>query len=160
MEPVTFYGATQKNGLTFIVRCTYSLTAVRLASDQLEAPGMGGVKLKGKTMYATFEDFQKFGKQQFDAVAAAATSLSKGLQEIAAETTEFSKKAIAANTDVVEKLLGAKTFDSAIQIQTEFAKTSYEGLVAETTKIGELYAKLAKEAFRPIETAYSAVSPK
>jgi phasin family protein len=111
-------------------------------------------------MYATFEDFQKFGKQQFDAVAAAATSLSKGLQEIAAETTEFSKKAIAANTDVVEKLLGAKTFDSAIQIQTEFAKTSYEGLVAETTKMGELYAKLAKEAFKPIETAYSAVAPK
>jgi phasin family protein len=111
-------------------------------------------------MYATFEDFQKFGKQQFDAVAAAATSLSKGLQEIAAETTEFSKKTIAANTDVVEKLLGAKTFDSAVQIQTEFAKTSYEGLVAETTKIGELYARLAKEAFKPIETAYAAVAPK
>jgi phasin family protein len=111
-------------------------------------------------MYATFEDFHKFSKQQFDAVAAAASSFSKGLQEIAAETTEFSKKAIAANTDVVEKLLGAKTLDSAIQIQTEFAKTSYEGLVAESTKIGELYAKLAKEAFKPIETAYAAVQPK
>ena len=62
-------------------------------------------------MYTTFEDFQKFGKQQFDAVTAAATSVSKGLQEIAAETTEFSKKAIAANTAAVEKLLGAKTLD-------------------------------------------------
>jgi phasin family protein len=111
-------------------------------------------------MYATLEDFHKFSKQQFDAVAAAASSLSKGLQEIAAETTEFSKKAIAANTDVVEKLLGAKSFDSAIQIQTEFAKTSYEGLVAESTKIGELYAKLAKEAFKPLETAYAAAQPK
>jgi phasin family protein len=111
-------------------------------------------------MYATFEDFHKFSKQQLDAVAAAASSFSKGLQEIAAETTEFSKKAIAANTDVMEKLLGAKTIDSAIQIQTEFAKTSYEGLVAETTKIGELYAKLAKEAFKPIESAYAAVQPK
>lgn len=111
-------------------------------------------------MYATFEDFQKFGKQQFDAVAAAATSLTRGWQELAAETTEYSKKAIAANTDVFEKLLGAKTIDSAIQIQTEFAKSSYEGLVAETTKIGELYARLAKEAFRPIETAYAAVQPK
>jgi phasin family protein len=111
-------------------------------------------------MYTTFEDFHKFSKQQLDAVAAAASSFSKGWQEIAAETTEFSKKAIAANTDALEKLLGAKTFDSAIQIQTEFAKTSYEGLVAETTKIGELYAKLAKEAFKPIESAYAAVQPK
>ena len=111
-------------------------------------------------MYATFEDFQKFGKQQFDAVAAAATSLTRGWQEIAAETTEFSKKAIAANTDVFEKLLGAKTLDSAIQIQTEFAKSSYEDLVAETTRLGELYARLAKEAFKPVETAYAAVQPK
>ncbi len=111
-------------------------------------------------MYATFEDFQKFGKQQFDAVAAAASSLTRGWQEIAAETTEFSKKAIAANTEVFEKLIGAKTFDSAIQIQTEFAKSTYEGLVAETTKIGELYARLAKEAFKPVETAYASVQPK
>jgi phasin family protein len=111
-------------------------------------------------MYTTFEDFQKFGKQHFDAVTAAATSVSKGLQEIAAETTDYSKKAIAANTAAVEKLLGAKTLESAIQIQTEFAKTSYEGIVAETTKLGELYAKLAKEVFKPIETAYAAAQPK
>jgi phasin family protein len=111
-------------------------------------------------MYTTFEDFQKIGKQQFEAVTAAATSVSKGLQEIAAEATEFSKKAIAANTAVVEKLLGAKSLDSAIQIQTEFAKTSYEGLVAETTKFGELYAKLAKEVFKPMEVAYATVQPK
>ena len=76
------------------------------------------------------------------------------MQEIAAETTEYSKKAIAANTAVVEKLLGARKVESAIQIQTEFAKSSYEGFVAQATKIGELYAKLATEAFKPIETAY------
>jgi phasin family protein len=111
-------------------------------------------------MSTTFEDFQKYGRQHFEAVTAAATSVSKGLQEIAAETTEFSKRAIAANTAVVEKLLGAKTLDSAIQIQTEFAKSSYEGLVAETTKISELYAKIAKEAFKPLESAYAAAQPK
>ena len=111
-------------------------------------------------MTNTFEDFQKLGKQQIEAVTAAATSVTKGLQEIAAETTEFSKKAIAANTAVVEKLLGAKTLETAIQIQTEFAKTSYEGFVAESTKIGELYAKLAKEVFKPIESAYAAAQAK
>jgi phasin family protein len=106
-------------------------------------------------MFPNVEEIQKFGKQQFEAMNAATTSFSKGLQEIAAETTDFSKKAIAANTTVVEKLLGAKNVESAIQIQTEFAKSAYETFVAEATKIGELYAKLAKEAFKPIETAYA-----
>jgi phasin family protein len=105
-------------------------------------------------MFTNVEEIQKFGKQQFEAVAAATTSFSKGLQEIATETSDYSKKAIAANTSVVEKLLGAKNVETAIQIQTEFAKSAYEAFVAEATKIGELYARLAKEAFKPIETAY------
>ena len=101
------------------------------------------------------EDFQKFGKQQFDAMTAATTTQSKGLQDIATETTDYSKKAIEANTAVVEKLLGAKTLDTAMQIQTDFAKSAFEGFVAQTTKLGELYSKLAKEAFKPVETIYA-----
>ena len=106
-------------------------------------------------MFPNVEEIQKFGKQQFEAVTAATTSFSKGLQEIATETTDFSKKTIAANTSVVEKLLGAQNVETAVQIQTEFAKSAYEAFVAQATRIGELYAKLAKETFRPIESAYS-----
>ena len=104
-------------------------------------------------MFSNVEEIQKFGKEQLEAVTAATTSFSKGLQEIAAETTDYSKKAIAANTSVVEKLLVAECRNRH-PIQTEFAKSAYEAFVAEATKIGELYAKLAKEAFKPIETAY------
>ena len=111
-------------------------------------------------MFTNVEEIQKFGKQQLEAATAATTSLSKGLQEIAAETSDYSKKAIAANTSVVEKLLGAKSVETAIQIQTDFAKTAYEGFVAHATRFGELYAKLAKEAFKPIETAYAKAQTK
>jgi hypothetical protein len=51
----------------------------------------------------------------------------------------------------MEKLLGAKSLDSAVQIQTDYAKSSYETLVAQATKFGELYTSLAKEAFKPVE---------
>lgn len=111
-------------------------------------------------MFTNVEEMQKFGKQQFEAVTAATTSFSKGLQEIAAETTDYSKKAIAANTTAIEKLLGAKNVETAIQIQTEFAKSAYEGFVAQATKVGELYAKIAKDAFKPMEGAYTAVASK
>ncbi len=106
-------------------------------------------------MFTNVEDIQKFGKQQLEAATAATQTFSKGLQEIAAETSDYSKKAIAANTSVVEKLLGAKSVETAIQIQTEFAKSAYEGFIAQATKFSELYAKLAKEAFKPMEAAYA-----
>jgi hypothetical protein len=56
-----------------------------------------------------------------------------------------------------EKLLGAKSFESAIQIQSEYTKTFLEELVGYVTKTSELYSDLAKEVFKPIETAITKV---
>ena len=64
------------------------------------------------------------------------------------ETIEYSKKSLENGSAFVEKLLGAKSFQSAIYVRSEYAKTSYAALVAYLTKIGELNTKLAKEAFK------------
>ena len=104
-----------------------------------------------------FEDLQKFGKEQYDAAAAVTTSIAKALQAIATETADYSKKSLESSSAFVEQLLGAKSYDSAIQIHSEYWKTSYTGFIAQATKMGELYSNLAKEAFRPIETVFSKV---
>ena len=57
----------------------------------------------------------------------------------------------------VAKLFGATTFESAIQIQSEHAKTSYAGFIAYLMKMTELRANLAKEFFKPIETVVARV---
>ena len=44
-----------------------------------------------------------------------------------------------------------KSIEKAVELQTEYAKTSYETFVAESQKIGELYTDLAKQAFKPFE---------
>ena len=107
----------------------------------------------------TLEDFQKFSKDQLEAFTAASTTLSKGLQDIAAESGDYSKKAFAAGTAMYEKLLGARSVETAIQIQTEFAKQAYEGFVAQATKMGELCADLAKETYKPFEGFTSKTMP-
>src|SRR5579883_1635370 len=101
-----------------------------------------------------FEDLQKYGKEQFDAAAAATTSFTKTLQAIATETADYSKKSFEEGSAFLEKLLGAKSYDSAIQIQSDYWKTFYAGFIAQATKIGELYSALAKEAFKPLENAF------
>ena len=109
------------------------------------------------TMAINFEDYTKFSKEQLESVQAAAAEVSKQLQAIAAETTEYSKKSVESGSAFVEKLLGVKKLDEAIALQQEFAKTSYEGFVAQTTKLGELYANVAKVAFKPVEGAIAKV---
>lgn len=108
-------------------------------------------------MAINFEEYQNFGKAQLEAIQTAATEVSKQLQAIAAETTDYSKKSVEHGSAFVEKLLSVKEFNEVIALQQDFAKTSYEGFVAQVTKLGELYTNVAKEAFKPVEAAISQV---
>ncbi len=104
-----------------------------------------------------FEAFQKFGKEQLEASQAAFTEVTKGLQAIATEAQDYSKKSLESGSAFVEKLIGVKKLDEAITLQSEYAKQSYEGFVAQATKLGEMYAAVAKEAFKPVEGAIAKV---
>ena len=93
-------------------------------------------------------NFQEIGKEQLKSATTSPTFLATGFQAITAETIEYSKKSLENGSAFVEKLLGAKSFQSAIHVRSEYARMSYAALVAYLTKIGELNTKLAKEAFK------------
>lgn len=102
-------------------------------------------------MLKNFEEFQKFGQNHVDTTLKQFGTVSKGLQAIAAEYTDYSKKSFEEGNAALEKLFGAKSLDKAIEIQSAYAKTAYEGFVAQATKLGELYTDLAKESYKPLE---------
>jgi hypothetical protein len=104
-----------------------------------------------------FDAFQKLGKEQLESTASAFTEVAKGFQAIATEAQDYSKKSLEHGSAYVEKLLGVKKFDEAISLQSDFVRESYEGFVAQATKFGELYASVAKEAFKPVEGAIAKV---
>jgi phasin family protein len=108
-------------------------------------------------MNDNFKEFPKFGKEQMEAASTAAASLAKGFQSIAAEMTDYSQKSLETNSAYVEKLLRAKSLDDAVRTQSEYAKSAHESLVAQATKIGELYTSLAKEALKPVESLIATV---
>src|ERR1700735_3237216 len=114
-------------------------------------PAAGSAGLGDLIMLKNFDDIQKYGKDNMDATMKAWGQLSKGVQAIAAETADYSKKSYEEGTAALEKLFGAKSLDKAIEIQTAYAKSAYEGFVAQATKMGELYAELAKESCKPFE---------
>src|SRR6185503_3208554 len=105
------------------------------------------------------DDVQKMSKDSMDATMKSFSAFSKTSQAIAAEFADYSKKSFEDGTKVMEKMLGAKSFDKAIEIQTDYAKTTYEGFVAEATKISELYADLAKETYKPFEAYIVKATP-
>lgn len=104
-------------------------------------------------MVKNFEDLQTIGKENVDATLKSFGALSKSGQAIAVEFADYSKKSFEQGSAALEKLFGVKSIDKAFEVQSEYAKSSYEGFVAEASKLGELYADFAKEAYKPFETA-------
>lgn len=102
-------------------------------------------------MVKNFEEFQQASKENIDLAMKSVTNVQKSAQAIAAEIADYSKKSFEESTALMEKLFGTKSFEKAIEVQTEYAKSAYEGLVAETSKLGEMYSALAKETYKPFE---------
>jgi hypothetical protein len=102
-----------------------------------------------------FDDMQKHSNNHMDSTMKAWNQASKGLQALAAETAEYSKKSFEEGCATFEKLRGAKSLETVIEIQTAHAKTAYEGFVVQATKMGEIYMDLAKETSKSFENHIS-----
>ena len=109
--------------------------------------------IKGFEGFEGFEEFQKLGKDNFDASVKSFGEVNKGFQAIAAELTDYTKKAFEEGTATFEKLIGAKSLEQAIEIQTSYAKKAYDDYVGEMSKLSEMYVDLAKGVYKPVEDA-------
>ena len=107
-------------------------------------------------MIKNFEDMQKLSQTNMDTVMKAFGEWNKGWQAIAAEITDYTKKSFEEGSATFEKLASAKSVEQAIEIQTGFAKRAYDGYMHQMSKIGGMYADLAKEAYKPVEKALNA----
>jgi phasin family protein len=97
------------------------------------------------------DQMQKMSKDGMDMAMASFGTWTKNAQAIATEVADYSKKSFEGSAAAWEKLMGAKSLEKAMEVQSEYLKSSYEDFVAQSTKLSELYAGLAKEAYKPFE---------
>jgi hypothetical protein len=97
------------------------------------------------------EDANKKSKETMDTMLKSYGTLTKAFQAIATEAADYSKKAFEDSIAHVEKISTVKSVEAAVELQTKYIKSTYEGYIAEATKIGEMYADLAKDAYKPYE---------
>ncbi|MGB6534592.1 MAG: phasin family protein [Xanthobacteraceae bacterium] len=99
----------------------------------------------------TTEEMQKFGKANMDTALSSLGAWTKGAQALAAAFVDYSRKSAESSAAAWEKIVGAKNLETALGVQTDYLKSSYEEFVTEATRFGEIYLDLAKETYRPFE---------
>lgn len=100
-----------------------------------------------------YEDAGRLSKETVDNTLKSFSAVTRGLQQIATETADFTKRSYEQSTQMFEQLVQSKSFDKAIEVQNDYAKSAYQSWVSQATKMGEIYAEIAKETYRPFETA-------
>ena len=77
----------------------------------------------------------------------------KGFQAIAIEVSDYSKKVLEHGTNALGQLIGAKSVEQTIEIQSQFGKKVYDAHVAELSRLGEMYVNLARNVYKPIQSS-------
>ena len=111
-----------------------------------------------QTANRNFEQHQN-GKEQIDAAGASTNAFPSGFQAIATAYLDYTKKSFEETKSFVEKVSGVRSFDKAVEVQTEFAKSAFETFVTESQKIGALYGDLAKQAYKPFGGVVTKMTP-
>jgi hypothetical protein len=106
-------------------------------------------------MIKNFEDVQKIGKDNMDVSMKSFGAVSKSFQAIAVEAADYAKKAFEESTAAGEKLAAAKSLDKVMEVQADYLKSAYQGFVAQSAKVGQLYVDLAQEFYKPFESQWT-----
>ena len=102
-------------------------------------------------MAKEMEDISKFGQANVDNALKMWGEMSKNWQAVAAEMTDYSKRSFEDGTKTFEKLATARSIEQVMEIQTTYAKRAYDEYMQQMTRIGSMYADLAKGSGKPFE---------
>jgi len=108
----------------------------------------------------TVDDIAAFNKDTVEAVVQASNVTAKGIEAINAEILAFSKSSVEDSLAAAKGLMTAKTLNEFVELQSKFAKMAMDSYLQQTTKLGEISAKVAQEAFEPINARFQAAVEK
>lgn len=160
-ETEAFSGAFNGNGYE---------TAMYASKDQFDKILKAGTDAVEKAFAMNKDRFEaavksvdeaaQLGKEQVDAVVTAGTVATKGFETINAEILAFTKAQIEGNISTAKAMMGVRTLQDLIELQNDFAKNAFEAYTAHTTKVSEVAAKTAQDAFAPINARFQAAVEK
>jgi hypothetical protein len=92
------------------------------------------------------------GESEFESATRSFAEASRGFQAIALEVTNHSRKSFDDVLKAWEQLLSARSLPDVIDIQTRYARKTYNSYFSELSKLTDLYLDLTRNVVAPVET--------
>jgi phasin family protein len=102
------------------------------------------------------EELADLARANVEAVVEASRLAAEGARSIGQNVVASNRDGIEQAADAIRSLAEAKSPTEYLQLQSEFARASFDRTVAETSKLTESLVKLAGEAFQPLSNRATA----
>ena len=89
-----------------------------------------------------------------DAVEDTISTASKGYTDLNMKSLDMAKSNVNAGFDFWKSMFGAKTVSDVIELNTGFARSQYETLVAQSKELTEMAGEVAKSTSQPMADTY------
>jgi phasin family protein len=102
------------------------------------------------------EELADLARANVEAIVEAGRVASEGARSIGQDVVASSRDGVEQAADAIRALAEAKSPTEYLQLQSEFARQSFDRAVAESSKLTESLVKLAGEAFQPLSNRATA----
>ncbi len=107
-----------------------------------------------------YDEFTAVNKDNVDAIVEVTNVYAKGVEAIGAEWMAFGKSMMESQIKATQDIFASASVKEAVEKQNETVKSSFEGWVAQSTKVGEMTNDLAKQVAVPMNERVSATVAK
>lgn len=118
------------------------------------------VEKASAAFFKGYDEVATLNKQNVEAMVKASDVLAKGAESVGKAYFDFAQSSAEASVEATKAMMGAKTVKDMVDIQSDYARTSFDNFMAESTRISEMTVKLANEAFAPIQAQVNAAFEK
>ena len=102
------------------------------------------------------EELADLARSNVEAIVESSRVAAEGARSIGQDVVAKSRDGVEQAADAIRSLAEAKSPTEYLQLQGEFARASFDRMVAESSKLTESFVKLAGEAFQPLSNRASA----
>jgi phasin family protein len=130
----------------------------RIANENTQA-FMGDLNERTKNMTERstriVEEMTDLARGNVEAIVASSKVAARGIETLGQEAAEFGRKSFEEASATIRTFAEVRSATDFFRIQSEFAKSQFDSMVAESSKLSEAVLKLAGEVAEPITSRYS-----
>ena len=118
-----------------------------------EANERARAQIERNTRFA--EELTELGRGNVEAIVASTKRAAKGVETIGQEVAEYSRKSFEEASATLKAFAEVKSPTDFFRLQSEFARTQFDSMVAETARFSETVVKLAGDVAEPLAGRYT-----